>query len=421
MSKKTADTQPDCDQPITGLLSVTEARQRILDSVTPTKGQEKLAIRESLERVLSTDILSTLNVPPHDNSAMDGYAIKYQDIPQSGQFDLKLAGTAFAGKPFTGKLAAGQAIRIMTGAVIPDGADTVVMQEHVERNGETVTLSVGHQKGNHIRHIGEDMKIGQTVLEKGQWVTPAELGLMASLGIAEVAVNRKCRVAFFSTGDELRSIGEPLEAGQIYDSNRYTLYGMLKRMNVDIIDMGVIADKREAIRQAFQTAANIADVVLTSGGVSVGDADYVKETLEELGEINFWRVAMKPGKPLAIGRINNAAFFGVPGNPVSAMTTFYQFVKPALEKMMGITPTFALTLKVPCMAKLKKNAGRLEYQRGILTCNNEGEPVVDSSGVQGSHIMTSMSRANCFIILPAGNAGVDPGDLVEVQPFAGLI
>jgi len=411
----------NCDQMAADLLSVTEAKAKILGNVSAISGQEKLAIRQSLGRVLDADIQSTINVPPYDNSAMDGYAVNSTDLPPTGETHLRLAGKSFAGRPFEGKLNKGEAIRIMTGAVIPEGADTIIMQEQVQANEESIIVSPGHIKGDHVRMAGEDMKAGDTILHQGKLITPAELGLLASLGIPEVLVKRKCRVAFFSTGDELKSVGEQLEEGQIYDSNRYTIYGMLKRLGIELIDMGVIADKRDAVREAFKTAAGISDAVITSGGVSVGEADYVKETLEEIGQVNFWRVAMKPGKPLAIGKIDKAAFFGVPGNPVSAMATFYQFVQPALQKMMGLKESFCLKLNVPCMTALRKQPGRLEYQRGILSYDDKGNLIVNSTGVQGSHILTSMSRANCFIILAAENAGVNSGDLVEVQPFSDVI
>jgi molybdopterin molybdotransferase len=414
-------TKQNCDTMTTGLLSVDEAKQRIMDAASPVSGTEKLAIRASLNRVLASDVLSTINVPPYDNSAMDGYAVSSADLPREGQARLALVGESFAGNPYMGSLSGGQAIRIMTGAMIPDGADTVIMQEQVMREGDSIVIGPEHNKNDNVRFIGEDMQIGQTILNCGKHITPAELGILASLGIPEIRVMRKLRVAFFSTGDELRSVGEPLEQGQIYDSNRYTLYGMLKRMHVDIIDMGVIADRREDVREAFKTAADIADAVITSGGVSVGEADYVKETLEQLGQVSFWRVAMKPGKPLAIGSIHNALFFGVPGNPVSAMATFYQFVQPALKKMMGMQRPFNTLLQVPCMSALKKMPGRLEYQRGILDYNQHGELFVKTTGVQGSHILTSMSLANCFIILPADNAGVAEGDRVEVQPFTDFV
>ena len=410
-----------CDEVTAGLLSVDEARQRIMDAMSPVNGHEKLAIRDALDRVLAEDIQSSINVPPYDNSAMDGYALNSEDLPASGETSLELVGESFAGKPYTGSLGRGQAVRIMTGAVIPAGADTIIMQEQLNREGDSIIIKPGHRKGDHVRFVGEDMRVGQTILKSGKLITPAELGLLASLGLAEVTVMRKIRVAFFSTGDELKSVGETLRKGQIYDSNRYTLYGMLKRMGVELIDMGVIKDRREDVMQAFSDAAEIADAILTSGGVSVGDADYVKEALEALGQVNFWRVAMKPGKPLAIGHIKQAAFFGVPGNPVSAMATFYQFVQPALQKLMGMDAAFKTLLKVPCYSALKKARGRLEYQRGVLAYNEEGELMVETTGVQGSHILTSMSRANCFIILDADCSGVAIGDKVTVQPFAGII
>lgn len=403
------------------MLSVDEARQRIMNSIIPIQGVEQLAIRESLGRVLAEDIVSTINVPAYDNSAMDGYAISSDDIGQQASKGLTLAGESFAGKPFNGKMNSGEAVRIMTGAMIPQGADTVVMQEQVSRNDNTIIIEGDVHKGDHLRRAGEDMYIGQTVLTPGKLITPAELGLLASMGVAEVAVKRRLRVAFFSTGDELCSLGQVLKEGQIYDSNRYTLYGMLQRFGADIIDMGVVPDSREAIREAFRQAASIADAILTSGGVSVGEADYVKETLEELGEVNFWRVAMKPGKPLAIGRVEQAAFFGVPGNPVSAMATFYQFALPALQKQAGMDVPFKLILKARSQCQLKKAVGRLEYQRGILGYDEQGDLVVNSTGVQGSHILTSMSLANCFIILDADTDGVKEGEQVHVQPFAGLI
>jgi molybdopterin molybdotransferase len=266
------------------------------------------------------------------------------------------------------------------------------------------------------------MREGDTILQPGHAVTAADLGLMASLGIAEVDVLRRVRVAFFSTGDELKGIGEALGEGDIYDSNRYSLYGMLKRLDVELIDMGVIADDRGAVERAFTEAASVADAVITSGGVSVGEADYVKQTLDKLGNVDFWRIAMKPGKPLAVGKIGQAFFFGLPGNPVSALTTFYQFAQPALKKLAGHKhPEQDLVLRLPCTGRLKKSPGRLEYQRGILQRNEQGQLVVDTTGVQGSHILTSMSRANCFIILPADCSGVEPGELVDVQPFDGII
>lgn len=407
--------------PRSPLLSVAQALEYIRSSLVPVQGFEQRALRDALGRILAAEINSPIDVPPHANSAMDGYALRAADLPSDGETSLQLIGTALAGHPYNGTLGTGQCVRIMTGAKLPAGADTVVMQEDVRREGETIFVGSGHRPGAHVRLPGEDIATGQTVLSAGRQLTPADLGLLASLGIAEVKVMRRLRVAFFSTGDELRSLGEPLEEGQIYDSNRYTLYGMLHRLGVEIIDMGVVRDRREDIAQAFRQGAAVADVLLTSGGVSVGDADYVKETLEALGKVNFWKISMKPGKPLAFGLLGSTVFFGLPGNPVSSMATFYQIVQPALQQLMGQGATPMLHLRVPCVTQLKKSPGRADYQRGILECDASGQLTVRSTGPQGSHVLSSMSRANCFIVLPAESGNVEAGNLVEVQPFAGLI
>jgi molybdopterin molybdotransferase len=309
----------------------------------------------------------------------------------------------------------------MTGGVIPAGTDTVVMQERAERRGDRVYIGDDNKTGQNTRQAGEDVKRGDVVLEAGRLLQPADIGLIASLGIAEVAVRRKLRVAFFSTGDELRSIGESLAAGQIYDSNRYTLYGMLTRLGVELIDMGVVRDDRTALQAALDEAARIADAVITSGGVSVGEADFVKEILTSLGQVNFWKIAMKPGRPLAFGKIKNAVFFGLPGNPVSVMVTFYQFVQPALQRMMGQQHTGSIIIKARSLSKLKKRAGRMEFQRGILGRQADGSMVVSGTGDQGSGILSTMSRANCFIVLAENCGDVEADTLVDVQPFAGLI
>lgn len=417
------DTRPDpCAAPKAGLLSVAEARDKIASLVQVIEGVEQLSIRDALDRVLAEAVISGLDVPPCDNSAMDGYALRGADLPASGEVGLQLIGKAFAGTPFAGEVAAGQCVRIMTGAVIPPGADTVVMQEQARAEGETVYFGSGHRTGSNVRRAGEDMARGEAVLQPGHRITAADLGVLASLGMGEVRVRRRLRVAFFSTGDELCSLGEPLGEGQIYDSNRYTLHGMLTRLGVELLDLGVIRDRQDAIRQAFREAAAMADVVITSGGVSVGEADYVKQTLDELGRVDFWRIAMKPGKPLACGRLGQALFFGLPGNPVSVMATFYQFVQPALRAMMGQAESAAATtLHLPTETALKKAPGRTDFQRGRLVHGSDGQLRVNSTGLQGSHVLTSMSRADCFIILPAECAGVEAGELVEVQPFAGLI
>jgi molybdopterin molybdotransferase len=296
------------------------------------------------------------------------------------------------------------------------------MQEHVEAKDEKVTIGAGHRKGQHLRRAGEDLAAGQVALNRGALLRPAEIGLIASLGIAEVAVYRKLRVAFFSTGDELVSVGSVPTEGQIYDSNRYTLHGMLARLGCEAIDMGVVRDDPKLIEEAFSGAAGIADVVITSGGVSVGEADFVKALLNKLGEVVFWKIAMKPGRPLAYGRIAGAHFFGLPGNPVSVMVTFYQFVRDALLKLSGRDPVAPLPrFKVPCTSVLKKAPGRTEFQRGILTQDTTGTWTVRVTGEQGSGILRSMAEANCFIILPSEQGNVAAGALVDVQVMEGVV
>jgi len=401
-------------------LSISAARDRIASLVSPLNAWQRCPIRDALNRVLHQDIVSPLHVPGHNNSAMDGYAISSTDLV-NGPTKLKQVGIAYAGQPYIGEIKAGECIRIMTGAVVPPECDTIAMQEFVEVQGDTITLHSAHPKGEHVRYAGEDLKTGDVVLSAGRRLVPSDLGLFASLGIAEVTVKRQLRVAFFSTGDELKSIGEMLEPGQIYDSNRYTLYGMLKRLDVDILDMGVVPDDRDLLRQALTDASEQADVVITSGGVSVGDADYVKEILAELGQVDFWKIAMRPGRPLAFGQINQALFFGLPGNPVSVMVTFYQFVTPALRQLMGEANPDALTLQVTCTDPIRKRPGRFEYQRGVLSTNADGITQVATTGGQGSGILRSMSTANCFILLDEQCDGIPANSLVTVQPFAGLI
>ena len=416
------DTTADCcADPSQKLLSVEQGRQRILNAVTAISSHEQLHLRAALNRVLAEPVVSAIDVPPFTNSAMDGYAIRYEDCTGASACSLAVTGTSFAGAPFDGEVKAGQCVRIMTGAVMPAGTDTVLMQETVEREGEQIRFDPANTKaGQHVRHAGEDTRAGQTVLEPGKLLGPAELGLLASVGVGEIRVYRKLRVAFFSTGDELTSIGMPLQNGQIYDSNRYSLHGLLSHAGVDFHDLGVIPDRREAVRDAFRQAAAMADLVLTSGGVSVGEADFVTETLEELGEINFWRMAMKPGKPLAFGKLGDAVFFGLPGNPVSAIVTFYQFVLPAIRRMSGGQPPDPLVFEARCANPLKKAPGRMEFQRGILQRSANGSWEVSTTGLQGSHVLRSMSLANCFILLPAESSGAAEGDTVLVQPFSDL-
>lgn len=398
-----------------------EALKRVLAGTSPVNGIEKLALRSALGRILAKDLQSTLDIPVHDNAAMDGYAVLGSDLPSAGTKELTVLGIAWAGKPFEGAVGPGACARIMTGALMPKGSDTVIMQEHIERQHDSIRLAPGHKPRQNVRTAGEEIAAGETVIRAGKRLVPADLGLVASLGIGEVLVRRRVRVAFFSTGDELRAIGESLSEGAIYDSNRYTLYGMLMRLGAEIIDMGVVPDVRGALRRALQDAASCADVIITSGGASVGEADFVTETLGSIGTVDFWKVAIKPGRPLAFGKVSDAVFFGLPGNPVSVMATFYQLVQPALRHMMGETDIKPLTVKAQCLNALKKKRGRVEYQRGVLASGDDGRLEVRTTGAQGSAMLTSMSAANCFIVLPHEFGRIDAGTIVDVQPFYGLV
>ena len=405
-------------------MPVTKARELIASFLVPVSAVERVHVRSALGRVLAEDLVSPLDVPGHDNSAMDGYAVRFADLKHDGETLLKRVGESFAGKPWDGAIGAGECVRIFTGGVMPQGADTVVMQERASEDAAGVRIAAGAvgKAGTNRRFAGEDLKRGQTVFRAGQRLRPAELGMIASLGIGEVNVYRRLRVAFFSTGDELRSIGTPLGAGDVYDSNRYTLYGVLTRLGCEVIDMGVVADDPASLERAFESAAQAADVVITSGGVSVGEADYVKRLLDKLGEVLFWKIAMKPGRPLAYGKLRNAHFFGLPGNPVSVMVTFYEFVRDALLTLQGQREIAPLpTFKVPLSAPIKKTPGRTEFQRGILSADGAGGWTVRTTGDQGSGILSSMSRANCFIVLPAETGNVAAGELVDVQLLEGLI
>jgi len=399
-------------------ITVSNARQRILAKINPVSATEQSALYQSLNRVLAQDIISAMNVPGHTNSAMDGYALAGDDLPQTAPRQYKVIGTSFAGRPFNDQCHAGQCVRIMTGAAMPAGTDTVVMQEHVEKITETeIRFAQGHRKSQNVRQAGEDICKGSIVLQKGHTIQAADLGVMASIGIGDITVYRQPRIAFFSTGDELRPVGDTLGTGDIYDSNRYSLHGLLSQLNVETIDLGIVKDKPEDLREAFKNASEIADLVITTGGVSVGEADYVKQIVEEMGEINFWKIAMKPGRPITFGKLGDAAYFGLPGNPVSVMTTFYQFALPAIQRLSGQADRTPLTIRVICTSDLRKRAGRFECQRGILSYNESGQLTVCATGKQGSGILTSMSRANCLILLDDECDGIEAGDSVTVQPF----
>ncbi len=406
-------------------LPVAQAQEFIARLVPRVQAVEMLAIRSSLGRVLARDIVSAIDVPAHDNSAMDGYALRGSDLAASGDTVLQVAGTGFAGAQFDGSVGAGQCVRIMTGAVMPAGLDTVVPQEFTKADGARVTVPAGVVRpGDNRRLAGEDLAKGEAALKAGRVLRPADLGLLASLGQAEVPVLRRLRVAFFSTGDELRSIGEPLDAGCVYDSNRYTLWGMLQRLGVDLIDMGVVRDDPAALESAFRHAAENADAVITSGGVSVGEADHTKQVMKTLGDVLFWRIAMRPGRPMAIGRItsrgHDAILFGLPGNPVAVMVTFYAFVRDALLAMSGASAQPLPMLSAASTQAIRKKAGRTEYQRGIVTRGAAGWQV-EITGSQGSGILRSMSEANGLVVLHHEQGNVAAGDRVDVLPFDGLV
>ena len=384
--------------------------------------QERVSLRAALGRVLAQDIVSTLQVPAHDNAAMDGYALRGAELLDAAPTRLQLAGTSLAGALPAAGLAAGQCQRIMTGAPMPPGLDTVVPQEFVTREGEVVIIPAGVVRaGANRRLAGEDLALGQLALPAGRRVTPADLGLIASLGLAEVPVWRRLRVAILATGDELRPVGEPLPPGCVYDSNRHTMWGMLTRLGVEVIDLGVIRDDPTSLREAFKTAAEQADAVLSSGGVSVGEADHTKAVMGEVGEVLFWKIAMRPGRPLAVGRLGDAILFGLPGNPVAVMVSFYAFVRDALLAMSGASPAPLPMLRAATTTPLRKKAGRTEYQRGIVSRAADGGWQVEITGNQGSGVLSSMSRANGLVVLPHEQGDVEAGSAVDVLPFEGLI
>jgi len=412
----------------TDFQTVDQAREQILELLKPISGTRTVAIREALDQVLAIDILSPINVPAHDNSAMDGYAFNSAAIDPAGITSLTLVGTAYAGKAYAGQCNAGECVRIMTGAVMPAGCDTVLVQENATVNGETVSFPPGAVKaGDNRRLAGEDLTVGKPALPAGKVLRPADLGLLASLGIAEITVRRKLRVAFFSTGDELRSLGQALDEGCVYDSNRYTLYGMLTRLRfVELLDMGVVHDSPEALEKALLQGMEQADVIITSGGVSVGEADFTKHVMEKLGSVNFWKIAMRPGRPMAFGQVHNKAtgdsayLFGLPGNPVAVMVTFYAFVRDALFKLAS-----ANTLPVPMVSarlaqNVRKRPGRTEYQRARLVLTN-GVVMAHLTGAQGSGILRSMSESDGLLVLAHDQGDLKAGDTVFAMPFEGLI
>jgi molybdopterin molybdotransferase len=387
---------------------------------------ETVSIYDSLGRVLASDIISPINVPSADNSAMDGYAFSGASIVKDGVTSLTMIGKGFAGNAFDGVVSLGQCVRIMTGAVMPAGCDTTIPQEFVKVDGDQIQFQSSVIKaGDNRRLKGEDLAVGQAALSAGKIIRPSDLGLIASLGMGSVPVKRRLKVGFFSTGDELRSIGQPLDDGCVYDSNRYTLFGMLNRLNVELHDFGVVKDDPGAMRAAFSQAAATCDAVITSGGVSVGEADYTKQIMRELGDVSFWKIAMRPGRPMAFGSIqgdqHRAVLFGLPGNPVAVMVTFYQFVRNALLAMSGATQVAPPMMQAKTVEAIRKRPGRTEFQRGILSTDASGSRTVRITGAQGSGVLRSMSEADCFIVLAHDQENIQAGDTVGVVLFEGLV
>jgi len=414
-------TQANCTDIFeSGLLPVEHALTHILSSLPCIEDSELINIEKAKARTLSEPIIATFNVPQHNNSAVDGYAVHAEGLPSEGIAKLEIIGTAFAGKPYSNGLTKGQCIRIMTGATIPDGVNTVIMQEHVELKDRTISIDNRHEAGQNIRLAGEDLQQGDTILKPGKFITPADIGVMASLGIAKIKVKRKLKIAIASTGNELINIGETPNNASLYDSNRYSLNAALDRPDIEIINLGILEDTPEALLNSFNQASLTADIIISTGGVSVGDADHTKTALKKSGQVDFWKIAIKPGRPLAFGHIGSSVFFGLPGNPVAVMVTFYQFVLPALEAMLGIKDkVIAPTIQVKASENIRKLAGRTEVIRGILQ-QTDGIWSVKTTGKQGSGILRSMSLANAFIILEHDRSTVQTGEFVTVQPFSGL-
>ncbi|WP_286265115.1 molybdopterin molybdotransferase MoeA [Thalassotalea atypica] len=402
-----------CSQP--GLLPFEQALAQMLEDITPVAETITVAVTQAAQCVLANDIVSPINVPPHHNSAMDGYAYAQSSLEQSTT--LVMVGKSFAGAPYQGEVKAGECIRIMTGAKLPSDCDTVQMQENCTADNNKISFNKKSQQGQHVRYAGEDVSLGHKIYEKGHRLTSVDIGMLTSVGVGKVEVYRPIKVALIATGDELKSPEQPLLEGDIYESNSSFLAPMLKKLNCDVINFGIIADDLSKIRQAFISADEQADVVISSGGVSVGEADYTKDVLDELGEIGFWKIAIKPGKPFAFGKLANSIFFGLPGNPVSALATFYQLSVHGIHKLQNAAPIKRQRFKVKTTTLLKKSRGRTDFQRGVVTVNAQGEMEVASTGSQGSGILSSIARANCFIILEQDRGRVEIGELVDVELF----
>lgn len=406
-----------CNAP--GLMPVEQAIATLLNNVNTVTEQEDCSVTLACGRILATPVTASINVPSADNSAMDGYALKAEDL--TTQQSLKLVGSSFAGRPFTGQIESGQCIRIMTGGILPKGANAVVMQENAQAKGDEIVFSQQPRRGENVRYAGEDMTIGQVIFPQGHKLSAVDIGVLCSIGASQVSVLRKLKVALFSTGDELKQPGSPLAPGQIYDSNRPMLHLLLAKMGMDVIDLGVIEDDKAKLYEAVETCDQQADALITSGGVSVGEADYTKEILEQVGKIGFWKLAMKPGKPFAFGQLPNSQFFGLPGNPVSALVTFYQLVVPTLQKMAGMTIIPRTRLPAIASEPLRKRPGRCDFQRGVYSVSDTGQIEVRTTGQQGSGILSSVAQANCFIVLEQQRGSVQAGESVIIEPYDPLL
>lgn len=402
------------------LISLQEALDKLLAAPAAITGTETVALTDAAGRITAAPVISPINVPPFDNSAMDGYGLRLADW--DGKTALPVAGRALAGVPFKGELPAGHCVRIMTGAPVPMGVDTVVMQEEAVVSDTGITFTTAITRGQNIRLTGEDITQGSEVFPAGTKLAAAQLPMIASLGLAEVLVMHKLKVAVFSTGDELQAVGQPLGEGQIYDTNRFAVSLMLEKLGCDVIDLGVIPDDPAVLRGIFEKADALADLVISSGGVSVGEADYTKQILDEIGKINFWKLAIKPGKPFAFGKLDNAWFCGLPGNPVSTTVTFYELVQPLIARLSGFSQWKPpMHIKAIAAMPLKKSAGRLDFQRGIAQVNAQGQLEVRTTGDQGSHIFSSFSLANCFIVLERERGAVNAGEIVDIEFFNHLM
>ncbi len=428
---------------LTSSLHVDEARKAISQLVNELIEEAKaiggladietVSLDQAINRILANDLLSPIDVPAADNSAMDGYAFDGKCLGISdANISLRIAGTSFAGKPYEGKVNSGECLKIMTGAVMPTGCDTVIPQELTSTQTATQIEFRQNQlkPGENRRLRGEDLQQGKPAISTGRLLRPSDLGLAASLGVSTLTVKRKLKVAILSSGDELRSLDQSLDTGSIYDSNRYSLTGLLNRLNLEIIDCGIVRDDPASLKKAFLEAATNADVLISSGGVSVGEADFTKQIMQELGDVGFWKIAMRPGRPMAFGILKPVAgnspasktlFFGLPGNPVAVMVTFYQFVRSALLQLNGANQTEPPMIQAISEAPIRKKPGRTEFQRAILGRNADGRPSVRLTGSQGAGILRSMSEANCFVILAHDQGNISAGDWVDVALFDGLL